>query len=84
MLKWMQHLLQSVVINPRNCVQLFKFSVCPIRISCFSEENYSVELCFLSPGHFSLVNCIINFCDKKRRKNINTEGYMLICLKLHS
>lgn len=69
----MQHLLQSVVINPRNCVQLF---VCPIRISCFSEENYSVELCFLSPGHFSLVNCIINFCDKKRRKNINTEGYM--------
>lgn len=80
----MQHLLQSVVINPRNCVQLFKFSVCPIRISCFSEENYSVELCFLSPGHFSLVNCIINFCDKKRRKNINTEGYMLICLKLHS
>lgn len=69
----MQHLLQSVVINPRNCVQLFKFSVRLIRISCFSEENYSVELCFLSPGHFSLVNCIINFEIKNGGKTLTQK-----------
>lgn len=44
----MQHLLQSVVINPWNCVQLFKFSVC-LNGSAVSVKRIILSNCVSYP-----------------------------------